>query len=73
MVTDIETKRPDAIIVGPLNTRFHAVVWADPALQAAMRDYQIVAVNDESDRPGELWARKDLVVPRPSLATDEAP
>jgi hypothetical protein len=73
VVADIENKRPDAIIVGPLNTRFHAAVWADPALQAAMSDYQIVAVNDEPAHPGELWARKDLVALRPSLATDEAP
>jgi hypothetical protein len=73
VVADIWSKRPDAIIVGPLNTRFHAAVWADPALQAAMSDYQIVATNDEPAHPGELWARKDLVALRPSFATDATP
>ena len=30
LVRDIQTQRPDAILVGPLNTRLHAAVWGPP-------------------------------------------
>jgi len=59
LVQDIATKRPDAIIVGPLNTRFHRDVWANPAVQVAMRGYRLVATNDRPEYPGELWARRE--------------
>ncbi len=68
LVADIVEKKPDAIIVGPLNTRFHAALWSDPELQDAMQDYRLFAVNDVADKPGELWARRDLVALRPTLA-----
>lgn len=67
LVRDIETKRPDAIIVGPLNTRFHHEIWSDPAVQAAMRDYRLAATNDEPEHPGELWARREEPVLRPGI------
>ncbi len=67
LVQDIDEKRPDAIIVGPLNTRFHAGVWSDPRVAAAMRDYTRVAANDLPDHPGELWARKAPIGLRPGF------
>lgn len=67
LVQDIVTKRPDAIIVGPLNTRFHKEVWANPAIQAAMRDYRLVATNDRPEYPGELWARREAPPLRPGI------
>ena len=73
LVADIKNRKPDAIIVGPLNTRFHAALWSDPSVAAAMRDYRLVAVNDVADHPGELWARRDLIGLRPSLAPGETP
>jgi hypothetical protein len=73
LVADIVTRKPDAILVGPLNTRFHAAIWADPAVVAAMRDYRLVDVNDDPDKPGELWARRDLVALRPTLTPEETP
>jgi hypothetical protein len=68
LISDINARKPDAIIVGPLNTRFHAALWADPELAQAMHDYTPIAVNDLADHPGELWARRDLVPLRPTLA-----
>jgi hypothetical protein len=73
LVRDILERRPEAIIVGPLNTRFHAAIWADPAVAAAMRDYRLFAVNDRKDHPGELWARRDLVDLRPSPSPEPGP
>jgi len=67
IVKDIKAKRPDAIVVGPLDTRFHAFVWADPAVQAAMADYRRVAGNDDPAHPGELWARSPEPILRPGL------
>jgi hypothetical protein len=61
LIADIVKRRPEAIIVGPLNTRFHAAIWADPAVIAAMTEYRLFAVNDVKDRPGELWVRRDLL------------
>jgi hypothetical protein len=67
LISDIRTRKPDAIIVGPLDTRFHAALWADPELQDAMRDYALFAVNDLAAHPGQLWARRDLIGLRPTL------
>ena len=72
LVADIVNRKPDAIIVGPLNSRFHAAVWSDPALAAAMRDYRLYAVNDLEDHPGELWARRDLFDLRSTIAPEAA-
>jgi hypothetical protein len=73
LVEDILNRKPDAIIVGPLNTRFHAAVWSDPRVVAAMHDYRLFAVNDLKDHPGELWARRDLFDLRPGLAPEGTP
>jgi hypothetical protein len=70
LVFDILNRKPDAIIVGPLNTRFHAAVWSDPDVAAAMRNYRLFAVNDVAEHPGELWVRRDLVNLRPTLAPE---
>jgi hypothetical protein len=67
LISDIRTRKPDAIIVGPLNTRFHAALWSDPELVEAMRDYALFAVNDVAAHPGELWARRDFLGLRPTI------
>jgi len=66
LVEDIVRNRPDAILVGPTNTRFHAWVWADPKIVAAMTDYRLLATNDDKATPLEIWARKDFFPPLPS-------
>jgi hypothetical protein len=63
LIEDIERQRPDALLVGPLNTRMHAALWADPEISAARADYRLFATNDQPDFPAELWVRKDLVGP----------
>ena len=67
LVADITDKQPDAILVGPLDTRFHAWIWADPEVQAAMRDYRLLASNDRPDFPAELWARREAIGLKPGL------
>ena len=61
LIEDIERQRPDALLVGPLNTRMHAALWADPEISAARADYRLFATNDRPDFRAELWVRKDLV------------
>ena len=61
LIEDIGRQRPDALLVGPLNTRMHAALWADPEISAARADYRLFATNDRPDFPAELWVRKDLV------------
>ena len=63
LIEDIGRQRPDALLVGPLNTRMHAALWADPEISAARADYRLFATNDRPDFPAELWVRKDLVGP----------
>ncbi len=67
LVEDIERGRPDAILVGRLDTRFHQWAWSDPAITAARADYQLFAAEPGRDFPAELWARKDLIGLRASL------
>jgi hypothetical protein len=67
LVEDIERGRPDAILVGRLDTRFHRWAWNDPAIAAARADYQFFAANLDKDFPAELWVRKDLIGLRASL------
>ena len=64
LVEDIRASRPDALLVGPVNTRLHAEVFADPRLQAAMADYERVAVEDRPGYKAELWLRKDFAAKR---------
>ena len=70
LVADIVGKRPEAILVGPLNTRFHAAIWADPSVQAAMTEYRLYASDDKPGSHGELWVRRDLSGLRPTLAPE---
>jgi len=63
LIEDIGRQRPDALLVGPLNTRMHAALWADPEISAARADYRLFATNDRPDFQAELWVRKDLVGP----------
>jgi hypothetical protein len=67
LVEDIERNRPDAILVGRLDTRFHRWAWNDPAIAAARADYRVFAVEPGKDFPAELWVRKDLIGLRASL------
>ena len=52
LVRDIETQRPDAILVGPLNTRLHAAVWGAPAVSAAMARLSPVRGKSDAGRAG---------------------
>ena len=60
LVEDIVRNRPDAILVGPTNTRFHAWAWADPRIAAVMKDYHLLAANDDKATPLEIWVHRDL-------------
>ena len=72
LIEDIERQRPDALLVGPLDTRMHAALWSDPDITAARKDYRLFATNDRPDFPAELWVRKDLIGRRAD-PIDEAP
>jgi len=69
LIQDIERNRPDALLVGPLNTRMHAALWADPEISAARADYRLFATNDQDDFPAELWVRKDLAGTDPAAGS----
>ena len=60
LVDDILRQKPDALLVGPLETRFHAAIWNDPDVAAARRNYRLAAHNAPPDATGELWVREDL-------------
>jgi hypothetical protein len=72
LVEDIRRNRPDAILVGRLDTRFHQWAWSDPAITAARADYQLFAAEPGHAFPAELYVRKDLIGLRASLAGDIA-
>jgi hypothetical protein len=67
LVADIERNRPDAILVGRTDTRFHRWAWSDPAVVAALADYQFFAANPDRNFPAELYVRKDLIGLRATL------
>ncbi len=60
LVEDILRERPDALLAGPLNTRLHAALWADPEIAAAITNYRLFATQDGPEFPAELWVRRDL-------------
>jgi hypothetical protein len=72
LVADITRARPDALLVGRLDTRFHQWAWSDPKITAARADYRLYAVETDTDFPAELYVRSDLVGLRPGLAEDAA-
>jgi len=67
LVEDIERGRPDAILVGRLDTRFHQWAWSDPAIAAARADYRLFAAEPGKAFPAELYVRKDLLGLRTTL------
>lgn len=67
LVEDIRKNRPDAILVGRLDTRFHQWAWSDPAIAAARADYRLFAENPGPDFPAELYVRQDLIGLRTTL------
>ncbi len=67
LVEDIERNRPDAILVGRLDTRFHQWAWSDPAITAARADYRLFAAEPDTGFPAELYVRKDLIGLRATL------
>jgi hypothetical protein len=72
LVADIARARPDALLVGRLDTRFHQWAWNDPKITAARADYRLYATESDTDFPAELYVRSDLVGLRPGLAEDLA-
>lgn len=67
MLLDDMRRRPDALLVGPLNSSIYHDLWADSELTAARVDYRLLVVNDNPDFPAELWVREDLIGLRDSL------
>ena len=67
LVEDIARNRPDAILVGRLDTRFHQWAWSDAAITAARADYRLFAAEPGEDFPAELYVRKDLIGLRATL------
>ena len=65
MIEDIETRRPDALLVGPLKSKLHADLWADPRVQAALADYRLLASEERPDYAAEVWLRKDFADLKP--------
>jgi hypothetical protein len=67
LVADLDRNRPDALLVGRLDTRFHQWAWNDPAIAAARADYRLFATETGAGFPAELWVRADLFGLRPAL------
>jgi len=65
LLADLAVKRPDALLVGPLKSKLHADLFADPAVQAVMAAYRPVDREERPDYAAELWLRKDLATLRP--------
>jgi hypothetical protein len=59
LLEDLARQKPDALLVGPLDTRLHADLFADPALEALMADYVRAGVEQNPDMSAELWLRRD--------------
>ena len=71
LVADLDRNRPDALLVGRLDTRFHQWVWNDPEIAAARADYRLFATETDAGFPAELWVRADLFGLRPALPDGE--
>ncbi len=67
LVADLDRNRPDALLVGRLDTRFHQWVWSDPKIAAARAGYRLFASESDTGFPAELWVRADLFGLRPGL------
>jgi hypothetical protein len=67
LVSDLNRNRPDALLVGRLDTRFHQWLWDNPEIAAARTDYRLFATQADTGFPAELWVRGDLFGLRPSL------
>jgi hypothetical protein len=68
LVEDLTRNRPDAILVGGLQTPALDWALADPQLTAARADYVLYAADNRRGWPAALYVRKDLIGLRPSLA-----
>jgi len=71
LVADLNRNRPDALLVGRLDTRFHEWVWNSPEIAAARADYRLFAAETDTGFPAELWVRADLFGLRPRLPEGE--
>jgi hypothetical protein len=65
LLADLRAQRPDALLVGPLKSKLHADLFADPEVLAVMADYRLVEREERPDYGAELWLRKDLAALRP--------
>lgn len=61
LVADLHKNRPDALLVGRLDTRFHQWAWSDPAITAARAGYRLFAENPDPNFPAALYVRADLI------------
>jgi len=71
LIADLDRNRPDALLVGRLDRRFHEWVWNDPKIAAARADYRLYAAETGASFPAQLWVRADLVGLRPGLSEEE--
>ncbi|MBV8473079.1 MAG: hypothetical protein JO234_06640 [Hyphomicrobiales bacterium] len=61
LAADLTINRPDALLVGRLDTRFHQWIWSDPKIAAARADYRLFLKNPDPGFPAALYVRKDLM------------
>jgi hypothetical protein len=71
LVADLARNRPDALLVGRLDTRFHQWLWNDPEVAAARAGYRLYADETDAGFPAQLWVRADLFGLRPALPGGE--
>ncbi len=71
LVADLTKNRPDALLVGRLDTRFHQWAWNDPKIAAARADYRLFLESPDPQFPAALYVRKDLLDRRPA-SSDQA-
>jgi hypothetical protein len=65
LLADLSAQRPDALLVGPLKSKLHADLFADPQVLAVMADYRLVEREEAPDYGAELWLRNDFAPLRP--------
>jgi hypothetical protein len=65
LLADLAQKRPDALLVGPLKSKLHADLFADPEVLGVMAGYRLVEREEGADYGAELWVRRDLATLRP--------
>ena len=72
LVADLARNRPDALLVGRLDSRFHSWILDDAKVAAALTDYRLYTAENDTGFPAELWVRSDIVGLRAGLPESPA-